>query len=115
LSASLARALGVGTTGVGDPTGVTWDAVACPVTGDIVGVYNNGYAGEIYFQNVAFPVAAATAGGHTGAQATGFWNFGTSVASMSVTLTDSQGHVVTGTIPSSSGGSIGVQFPSTCN
>jgi hypothetical protein len=34
---------------------------------------------------------------------------------MSVTLTDSQGHVVTGTIPSSSGGSIGVQFPSTCN
>jgi hypothetical protein len=33
-------------------------AVACPTSSNIIGVYNNGYAGQIYFQNVVFPVAA---------------------------------------------------------
>jgi expansin (peptidoglycan-binding protein) len=116
LSLAAAVALGLGQNGAtADPTsGVTWKAVDCPATGDIVGVYNNGYAGQIYFQNVVFPVAAATAGGHTATQAYGYWDFGTGVASQSVTLTDTLGHVVTGTIPSASGGSVGAQFPESC-
>jgi expansin (peptidoglycan-binding protein) len=116
LSLGAAVALGLGQGGTtGDATnGVTWKAVDCPVTGDIVAEYNNGYAGQIYFQNVTFPVAAATAGGHTATQSFGYWDFGASVAGKSVTLTDTVGHVVTGTIPGSSGGSVGVQFPMTC-
>jgi hypothetical protein len=53
LSLAAAVALGLGQNGAtADPTsGVTWKAVDCPATGDIVGVYNNGYAGQIYFQN----------------------------------------------------------------
>jgi hypothetical protein len=114
LTAAVALGLGQGTA-TGDATsGVTWKAVDCPATGDIVGVYNNTYSGQIYFQNVVFPVAKATAGGHTGTQAFGYWDFGTSVAGQSVTLTDTLGHVVTGTIPSASGGSVGAQFPEAC-
>ncbi len=116
LSLQAAVALGLGQNGTtGDATsGVTWKAVDCPVTGDIVAVYNNGYAGQLYFQNVVFPVAAATAGGHTATENLGSWDFGTSVAGTSLTLTDTLGHVVTGTVPGSSGGSTGVQFPLTC-
>jgi len=79
-----------------------------------VAVFNNGSSSQIYFQNVAFPVASATAGGATASQQSGFWNFGGLVAGRSVTLTDTLGHTVTGTIPTSSGGSIGAQFPATC-
>jgi hypothetical protein len=59
-------------------------------------------------------VAAATAGGHTGTQSYGYWDFGAQVAGKSVTLTDTLGHVVTGTIPAASGGSVGAQFPANC-
>jgi hypothetical protein len=93
---------------------VTWQAVACPTSGNIVALYNNGYAGQIYFQNGVFPVAAATAGGHTGTQMFGYWDFTTSVAGQSVTLTDTLGHQITGTIPGASGGSINAQFPMVC-
>jgi expansin (peptidoglycan-binding protein) len=113
LSAAVALGLGQGSNS-GDPkTGVTWKAVDCPVTGNIVGVFN-GSSQQIYFQNVTFPVAKAVVGSHTATQAYGYWDFGTAVGGMSVTLTDTVGHVVTGTIPSSSGGSVGVQFPMTC-
>jgi hypothetical protein len=116
LGLSAAVALGVGQGGsTGDPkNGVTWDAVACPVSGDVVAVFN-GSSSQIYFENVAFPVASATAGGATANQQNGFWNFGTLVGGKSVTLTDTLGHTITGTIPTSSGGSIGSQFPATCN
>jgi hypothetical protein len=116
LNLETAVALGLGQNGsTGDATsGVTWRAVDCPISGDIVGVYNNGYAGQIYFQNVVFPVAAATSGGHTATQAFGYWDFGASVAGQPVTLTDTLGHVVTGTIPATSGGSVGTQFPANC-
>jgi hypothetical protein len=116
LSLSAAVALGLGQGGMtGHPTsGVTWQAVACPTTGNIVGVYNNGYAGQIYFQNVVFPVASATAGGRTGTQMYGFWDFGAVVSGQSVTLTDTLGHTISGTIPTTSGGSIGAQFPMVC-
>jgi len=115
LGLSAAVALGVGQGGAtGDPTnGVTWESVACPVSGNIVAVYN-GSSSQIYFQNVAFPVATASAGGTTGTQQDGFWNFGGLVGGRSVTLTDTLGHMITGTIPTASGGSIGAQFPATC-
>jgi expansin (peptidoglycan-binding protein) len=116
LSLSTAVALGLGQGGaVGDATsGVTWKAVSCPVTGNIVAVFNNGYSGQIYFQDTVFPVASAQAGGHTATQSFGYWDFGTQVAGQSVTLTDTLGHTVTGTIPSASGGSINAQFPQVC-
>ena len=78
LTAAVALGLGQGTT-TGDPkTGVTWKAVDCPVTGNIVGVFN-GSSQQIYFQNVTFPVAKAVAGGHTATQAFGYWDFGVAV------------------------------------
>lgn len=115
LSLATASALGIGHGMVaGDvKSGVTWKAVDCPVSGNIVSVFNNGQPGQIYFQNVAFPVASASAGGHTATQQTGFWNFGASVVGQQVTLTDGVGHRITGTIQSN-GGSIGAQFPLTC-
>jgi hypothetical protein len=114
LSMPAANAIGL-TAGNGDPkSGVTWKSVACAVTGNIVGLFNNGYAGQVYFQNVVFPVASANAGGHQGNFAYGYWDFGTSVAGQSVTLTDALGHTVHGTIPSNSGGSVGTQFPAAC-
>ena len=114
LSMSAANAIGLSTT-QGDPTsGITWNAVSCDISGDIVGLYNAGYAGQIYFQNVMFPVASATSGGSSGNYAYGYWDFGKSVAGQSVTLTDVLGHTVTGTIPNASGGSVGAQFPATC-
>jgi hypothetical protein len=85
------------------------------VTGDVVAVFNNGSSSQIYFENVAFPVASATAGGSAGNQSTGFWSFGSVVAGKAVTLTDTLGHTIQGTIPTNSGGSIGAQFPATCN
>jgi hypothetical protein len=36
------------------------------------------------------------------------------LAGGAASLTDTVGHVVTGTIPNSNGGSVGVQFPLTC-
>ena len=116
LGLSAAEALGLGQGGAtGDATnGVTWKAVDCPVGGNIVAEFNNGYSGQIYFQNVAFPVASASSNGRTASQAFGYWDFHAAVAGSSVTLTDGVGHTVTGTIPQSSGGSIGVQFPASC-
>jgi hypothetical protein len=115
LGLSAAVALGIGQGGApGNPkSGVTWTSVACPVTGDIVAVFNS--SSQIYFENVAFPVASANAGGSAGNQSTGFWSFGSVVAGKAVTLTDTLGHTIHGTIPTTSGGSIGAQFPATCN
>jgi hypothetical protein len=109
-------ALGIGQGGSnGNPkSGVTWTSVECPVTGNIVAVFN-GSSSQIYFQNVTFPVASANAGGSNAGQSTGYWDFGTQVAGKAVTLTDTLGHTIHGTIPSNSGGSIGAQFPTTCN
>jgi hypothetical protein len=114
LSMPAANALGLNSSN-GDPkSGVTWKAVSCQINGDIVALFNNGYAGQVYFQNVNFPVASATAGGHTGNPSYGYWDFGAVVSGQPVTLTDVLGHTAHGTIPSSSGQSIGGQFAVTC-
>jgi hypothetical protein len=113
LGMAAADALGLSAANGYPMTGVTWHSVSCPVTGDIVASYNAGVVSQVYFQNVVFPVTAATSGGHTAMQAFGYWDFGTNVSDQSVTLTDALGHTVTGTVPTN-GGSIGVQFPNSC-
>jgi hypothetical protein len=111
LSAALARDLGIGVgTTAGNPTGVTWAAVACPIptsqnNGNITVVWNA--SGQAYFQNVVWPVASVS--GAT--QSNGFWSVN---AGATVTLTDLIGHTITATMPGASGGSLGKQFPSTC-
>jgi hypothetical protein len=114
LSAAVALGIGQGSSNGNPKSGVTWTSVECPVTGDIVAVFN-GSSSQIYFQNVTFPVASANAGGSNAGQNTGFWDFGTQVGGKAVTLTDTLGHTIHGTIPTGSGGSIGAQFPTTCN
>jgi len=64
---------------------------------------------------VAFAVASATAGGHGAVQGLGNWDLGASVAGQPVTLKDTVGNTITGTIPSTSGGSVGAQLPLKCN
>ncbi len=115
LSLSAAEALGM-TGWNGNPkSGVTWRAVGCPATGEIMATFNGGYQGQVYFQNLAFPIASAVAAGHSATMNNAFWDFGAIVAGEQVTLTDVVGHQVTGTIPTSpSGGSIGAQFELSC-
>lgn len=119
LSLDAAQALGIGVgNAIGDPSsGVTWQAVSCPVTGDIYAQFN-GSSSQIYFQNMTFPVASATAGGHTAHQdnaQSGYWDFGANVAGETVTLTDTLGHTTSGVIPGSSGTVQGAQFTDSCN
>ncbi len=113
LSASLARDLGIGTgTVMGDPTGVTWEAVACPISsngGNIEVVWNA--SGQAYFQNVVWPVKSVSVGGTAMTQNNGFWPVN---AGATVMLTDMIGHQITAVMPGTSGGSLGKQFPSTC-
>jgi hypothetical protein len=115
LSTELAAYLGLGVGGsTGNPSGVTWTPVSCPVSGEIVAVFNGGSA-QVYLQNVRYPVASVS--GAT--QSNGFWNFGSNAAGRTVTITDKAGDAVVGTcvIPTSSGASLGCQFaaPATCN
>jgi hypothetical protein len=118
-----------GTNNGGDLSGGSWSYIACPITTDIMIRFNNEYAGQIYIQNTVFPVATATAtpSGSTTATALtqstyGYWSAQSinSLAGAKLTLTDVEGHTVTGTIPASdntTGASLGVQFPSpgTCS
>jgi hypothetical protein len=113
LSANLARALGIGVGTVnGNPNGVTWVTVACPITsngGNIEVVWNSN--GQAYFQNVVWPVKSVSGG----TQTDGFWSVNPGA---SVTLTDLIGHQITATMPAFAGFptalSLGKQFPSDC-
>ena len=75
--------------------------------------FNGDYQGQVYFQNLAFPIASASSGGKPATMIVGFWDFGKVMGGQEVTLTDVMGHVVTAVVPSSPG-SLGVQFPQTC-
>jgi hypothetical protein len=113
LSAALARDLGFGVGSVvGNPTGVTWETAACPISandGNIVVVWNS--SGQAYFQNVVWPVVGVS--GAT--QNNGFWTVN---AGATVTLTDLIGHTLTVTMPGvaafPTAVNLGKQFPSTC-
>ena len=114
LSLTAAAALGIDEQMGQIPDGVEWHIVGCPTTAPIAVNFNGGYQGQVYFQNLAFPIASATSGTSTGTANTGFWDFGKVMGGQQVTLTDVMGHTVTGTVPSSPG-SLGVQFDTTCN
>jgi hypothetical protein len=101
----------------GDPGGGSWQFIACPITTDIMIRFNNEYMGQIYIQNTIFPVKTATANGAALTQSPyGYWGGGpNNLAGTTLTLTDVEGHVVSGTVPGSdntTGASLGVQFPS---
>jgi hypothetical protein len=115
LSASLARDLGIGVgTVVGNPSNVTWAAVACPISsngGHIVEVFN-GSATQVYFQNVVWPVMSVKVNGTAATQSNGYWLLPS--GSGPISLTDTYGHTITGTLPGTNNGSLGIQFPATC-
>ena len=113
LSLSAAEALGM-TEWNGSPnSGVSWKAVGCPVTDDIYVRYNGSDTQQPYFQNVAFPIASAKVDTQSATLNTGFWMFQGNVGGKTVTLTDTMGHTIQGKMPTSAG-SLGVQFPLTC-
>ena len=115
LSLSAAEALGMTEWNGSPDTGVSWKTVACPVTENIYVRYNGGVRSQAYFQNTAFPVASAKVGSQSAQVNTGFWMFQGEVSGQVVTLTDTMGHTIQGTMPTAtSGGSLGVQFPLTC-
>jgi hypothetical protein len=100
----------------GDPSGGSWQFIACPITTDIMVRFNNNYMGQIYIQNTVYPVASAKADGMPlTASAYGYWGGGpNNLAGTTLELTDVEGHTVSGTVPSSddgTGASLGTQFP----
>jgi hypothetical protein len=115
LSAALARDLGIGVGQVaGNPSNVTWEAVACPISsngGHIVEVFN-GSSTQVYFQNLVWPVKSVSVNGTAASQPNGFWML--PAGSGSISMTDTYGHTITGTLPGSDGASLGIQFPATC-
>jgi hypothetical protein len=122
LSPAAGVALGMGTSTTEDAkSGVTWKAVSCPVgTSSIVAGFNGTYSGQIYFQNVAFPVASASAvvsGSTVNASLSaqyGYWDFNRNLsAGTSLTLKDTMGHTATGTLQGN-GQAIGAQFGTNC-
>jgi hypothetical protein len=114
LSLSAAEALGMIEWDGSPSSGVRWKAVGCPVTESIYVMYNGKDTQQPYYQNLAYPIATAKVGDQNGTLNTGFWMFNGNVAGKTVTLTDTMGHTITGTMPSAAG-SLGVQFPTTCN
>jgi hypothetical protein len=122
LSTSLFGAVfGQGTQSGGGNLPGSWKFIACPVTGDIMVVFNS--AGQIYIQNTVYPVKSATANGTPLTQGSGaFWEAKgviSNLAGMTLTLTDVEGHIVSAVVPApgaATGVSLGVQFlsPGTC-
>ena len=104
----------------GDPSGGSWQYIACPITNHIMVAFNNSYTGDIYIQNTIFPVKSGTANNSALTQSTyGYWSASgvNDMRGATLVLTDVEGHTVTGTIPSGASATataidIGVQFPS---
>lgn len=94
-------------------TGVRWRVVACPTTSSIAVIFNGDPRSQMYFQNLAFPIAKASFEGEDATNVTGYWEFQTDVVGKEVTLTDVLGHTIKATIPAKDG-ALGVQFPLTC-
>jgi expansin (peptidoglycan-binding protein) len=98
----------------GDPSGTTWQFVACPVTGNIQARLKTGNVDQLYLTNVVFPIVAVKANGQPATHLSyGAWQLagGAHAAGATLTMTDVEGHAVTGTVPGG-GGDVGAQFPS---
>jgi expansin (peptidoglycan-binding protein) len=102
---------------VGDPSGTTWQFVACPVTGNIQGRPKDQNVDQVYLENSVFPIVSVSVGGQAAQHLSyGAWQLpnGTIASGATLTMTDVEGHTATGTVPSG-GGELGVQFPSPSN
>ncbi|HXX68201.1 MAG TPA: expansin-like protein [Polyangiaceae bacterium] len=113
LSTSAFGALGYNQSGGGDPGGLSWQFVACPVSGDIQASLNS--AGQVYFQNTAYPITSVSVNGQAATLTVyGYWQLPTNASGATVTLTNVEGDSVTVTLPAiatwPSSTSIGVQF-----
>jgi hypothetical protein len=100
----------------GDPTGVTWSFVPCPVSGDVNIRIKTGNPNQIYVENEVLPIKSITMNGGAATQLSyGAWQLPGNAAGATLTLTDIDGRSITVTVPSaataSQGTSSGKQFP----
>jgi expansin (peptidoglycan-binding protein) len=98
----------------GDPSGTTWQFIACPVTGNIQARLKTGNVDQLYLTNVVFPIVSVKENGQSATHLSyGAWQLagGAHAGGATLALTDVEGHTVTGTVPGG-GGDMGVQFPS---
>lgn len=99
LSTTAFGALGYNQGGGGDPGGLSYQFVACPVSGNIKASLNS--AGQVYFQNAVFPITSIMANGQSATLTVyGFWQFPGNASGANVTMTDVQGDTLTLTLPS---------------
>lgn len=98
LSTTAFGALGYNQGGGGDPGGLSWQFVACPVSGNIKASLNS--AGQVYFQNAVFPITSIMANGQSASLTVyGFWQFPGVASGANVTLTNVQNDTLTLTLP----------------
>jgi hypothetical protein len=102
----------------GDPSGVTWSFVPCPISGDVTIRIKSGNPNQIYVENEILPIQRITMNGSSATQLSyGAWQLPGNAAGATLTLTDADGRSITVTVPSgasgSEGASSGEQFP-TC-
>ncbi|MES1207939.1 MAG: hypothetical protein ABUS79_18550, partial [Pseudomonadota bacterium] len=98
----------------GNPSGTSWKAVPCPVTGNVVVRIKQ--ANEAYIENSILAITGVSGpGGNASKTSYGSWHFNANIGSGSqLTLTDSAGRMLQVTLPS--GGTdqnqdTGKQFP----
>jgi hypothetical protein len=100
----------------GDPSGVTWSFVPCPISGDVEIRIKSGNPNQIYVENEILPIARITMNGSAATQLSyGAWQLPGNAAGATLTLTDIDGRSITVTVPGgasgSEGASSGAQFP----
>lgn len=113
LSTTAFGALGFNQSGGGDPSGLSWQFVACPVSGDIQASLNS--PAQVYFQNTAYPITSVSVNGQAATLTIyGYWQLPTNASGATVTLTDVEGDTVTVMLPTiatwPASTSIGIQF-----
>ncbi len=113
LSKSAFDALGFST---GNPSGTSWKAVPCPVTGNVVVRIKSGNQNEAYIENTILAIKSVSGpGGNASRQSYGAWHFNGNLGSGSqLTLTDAADRMIQVTLNSGSMNQdqdTGKQFP----
>lgn len=113
LSVEAFNALGFGN---GNPSGTTWKAVPCPVTGNVVVRIKPGNQNEAYIENTILALKSVSGpGGNASRQSYGAWHFNANLGSGSqLTLTDAADRMIQVTLNSGSmdqNQDTGKQFP----
>lgn len=104
---------------VGNPTGVTWEFVPCPVTGNVIVRVKPGNPDQLYIENVILAVKSVTMNGQQATRLSyGAWDLPGNAAGATLTLTDASNRTLTVRVPGSAAAGqdvdTGVQFPK-CN